>query len=76
MPFHRSLSSWLSVLTAEPALPIPAQAPNKADETYSWNPLGPAHQPVGVGSLQPVGRCAGILELLVELQSADQIGGT
>lgn len=63
---------WPSILTAEPALPIPAQAPNKADETYSWNPREPAHP----GSPQPVGRCAGILELLVELLSADQIGGT
>lgn len=58
--------SWLSILTAESALPIPAQAPNKADETNSWNPQRPVHP----GFLQLVGNCTGILELLVELLGA------
>lgn len=55
--------SWPSIRTAESALPIPAQAPNKADETYSWNPQRPVHP----GSLQLVSKCAGILELLAGL---------
>lgn len=71
MPFHKK-PSWPSILTAEPALPILAQAPNKADETYSWIPQEPAHP----GSLQPAGRGAGIMELLAVPLSADQIDGT